>query len=346
MTATPAIDRMQEAFVALWWPILDEAVLNHSMGAELLALRNLCAGLGIGLIALALEYGLLTDIPGQESPVGEQQQASPPNSNQGEEFLQPAFASLSSAAARPDTATPASTRDKTQNLQTQGDWDIAPYMLLESPPPAIRVDFVDMPLYLQLSPRHSLFRLTRRRLFPANDITESYRRESGPATEWPAAAGALEQPLAAATTFTKIMGRSLRPDLLNFAEARGSRTDVFPNGAFTLRELLRAAVESRDPEVLFTIGEVQPLLNPLSTENDINRLAWWLVACRRGFNCSASADWVRSVCGDIAPCASAVDSADRLRLLAGDDWIKVRQLAEEINSKLEACEWDELGLTS
>jgi hypothetical protein len=133
---------------------------------------------------------------------------------------------------------------------------------------------------------------------------------------------------------------------LNFAKVRGSRTGVFPNGVFTLRELLRAAVESRDPEVLFTIGEVQLLLNPLSTENDINRLAWWMVACLRGFDCSPSADWVRSVCGDTAPCASAVDSADRLRILAGDDWIKVRQRAREIDSKLEAHEWDELGLTS
>ena len=39
-------------------------------------------------------------------------------------------------------------------------------------------------------------------------------------------------------------------------------------------------------------------------------------------------------------------SSDRLRILAGDDWTKVRRRAQEIDSKLNARQWDELGLTS
>ena len=321
-------------------------MLNHSIGTELLTLRNLCAGLGIGLAALAFEYGLLSDIPGQESLLTQQKQALPPSSDQGEELLPSATASKSPAVPGPEVATPASTSDEKQYWQTQADWEITPHLLPENPPPAIQVDFADTTLYLQLSPMHSRLRFARAMLLPTYAMSESHRWELARAREWPAAAGATEQLLAAATTFTKIMGRSLQPDLLNFTGMHGLRTGVFPNGVFTLRELLRAAVESRDPEVLFTIGEVQPLLNPLSTQNDVNRLAWWVVACRRGFNCSASADWVRSVCGDTAPCASAVDSADRLRILAGNDWTKVRRRAQEIDSKLNARQWDQLGLTS
>jgi hypothetical protein len=321
-------------------------VLTHSIGAELLRLRNLCAGLGIGLFALALEYGLLADVAGQKNPSVQQQQVSPTGSNQSEEVLQPAFAGMSPAPVSPEAATAASINDEKEYLRTEDDWDNTPYLFPESLPPTMKADFADTRFYLQLSPRHSLFRIARPMFLPIYDVTELPRPEPGRAGEWPVAAGAAEQSLATATIFVKVLGRSLLPDLSKFAGPRGARAGAFPNGAFTLRELLRAAVESRDPEVLFTIGEVQPLLNPLSTENDINRLAWWVVACRRGFNCSASAEWVRSVCGDTAPCASAVDSTDRLRMLAGDDWIKVRQLAREINSKLEAREWDELGLTS
>ena len=321
-------------------------MLNHSIGIELLTLRNLCAGLGIGLAALAIEYGLLSDIPGQESLLTQQKQALPPSSDQGEALLLPATAGEPSAVAGPEVATSVPTSDERRYGQTQVDWEITPRLLPEIPPPAIQADFADTTLYLQLSPTHSGFRFARAMLLPTYDISESHRWELASAREGQSTPGAAEQPLATAVTFTKIMGRSLQPDLLNFAGVPVLQTGVFPNGVFTLRELLRAAVESRDPEVLFTIGEVQPLLNPLSTENGINRLAWWVVACRRGFNCSASADWVRSMCGDTAPCASAVDSADRLRILAGDDWTRVRRRAQEIDSRLEARQWDELGLTS
>ena len=52
--------------------------------------------------------------------------------------------------------------------------------------------------------------------------------------------------------------------------------------------LLREAVRSEDPEVLFMIGEAQSLLYPTHSNEEVERLAWWLVACERGLDCTAN----------------------------------------------------------
>jgi hypothetical protein len=135
----------------------------------------------------------------------------------------------------------------------------------------------------------------------------------------------------------------------DFTKAGGvqdqSTTVTIGNGVDP-RQLLSAAVKSRDPEVLFTIGEAQGLLYPANSDTNAARYAWWLVACQRGFDCSAGGDWVKNTCAGDPQCASANSPSDLVRSLAGDEWPDVQQRAQEISAKLDAGQWDELGLGS
>lgn len=169
--------------------------------------------------------------------------------------------------------------------------------------------------------------------------------ELGNAVDWLAKATAAGQPLAQTTTASKLLNQEVQR---NSARAGGVPN---PNASSAIesdsdpRALLRSAVESKDPEVLFVIGEAQGELHPASTDLNATRFAWWLVACQRGFDCSENADWVKNSCGEDAVCRSASTSSDRLSRLAGDLWPDVQQRAQEINADLDADQWDKLGLS-
>ena len=105
---------------------------------------------------------------------------------------------------------------------------------------------------------------------------------------------------------------------------------------------MRTAVQSRDPEALFTIGWAQGFLNQSSSDKIVNRLAWIYVACERGYDCSSNADWVVLGCS-----GCDAGSPDNLMMtIAGGNWPNVQQRAQEINAKLDAGQWSELGLGS
>jgi len=166
----------------------------------------------------------------------------------------------------------------------------------------------------------------------------------GAAADWLSKATDAGQPLAEASTATKLL---LRQKMENFSRAGAvavSGPQITAGKLMDPTELLKSALKSKDPEVLFAIGEAQSLLSP--SENDMNavRYAWWLVACERGLDCSGSAEWVRNACAESPECASASNPSDLVRTLSGDDWPQVQQRAQEINSKLDTGQWDELRL--
>ncbi len=166
----------------------------------------------------------------------------------------------------------------------------------------------------------------------------------GRADEWLAKATASGQPIAQATTASKILTQEMQR---NFAQAGGVPNPYADESAVNgsdPRDLLRSALRSRDPEVLFSIGESQALLDPTNANRNTTRFAWWLVACERGFDCSANADWVKTSCSNDPQCASATNSDDIVRTLAGDNWPMVQQQAQEISAKLDAGQWDQINL--
>jgi hypothetical protein len=176
-----------------------------------------------------------------------------------------------------------------------------------------------------------------------HEFMENDASELGSAAGWLALATAAGQPLAQATTATKILEQELQA---NFTRAGAVPN---PNNESTIasgddpRELLRAAVQSKDPEVLFSIGEALPALDPTNTSNTI-RFAWWLVACQRGLDCSANAEWVRNACWNAPECASASSPSDLVRTLAGDNWPEVEQRAHDLSINLDQGQWSALGL--
>lgn len=164
----------------------------------------------------------------------------------------------------------------------------------------------------------------------------------GSAAEWLAKATSAGQPLAQASTAGKILEQRLRQ---NFVQAGGA-----PNPQQELadktdpRVLLRDAVKSGEPEVYFRIGDVQGLLRPAATDSNIDRYAWILIACNRGFDCSYAAQWVRNSCGGDPQCESITHPEDLVRLLAADSWPAVQARAQQLEANLAIGDWDDLGI--
>jgi len=166
----------------------------------------------------------------------------------------------------------------------------------------------------------------------------------GDPTDWLARATASGQPIAQALTASRAL---LQAQQLELTKAAGVPLPT-PEDP-TLRgvepaALLRAAVQSLDSEVFFIIGDIALLAFPAANDPKIEGYAWELVACERGFNCTASGAWVKANCSFDPQCASPSSPSDFIRRVAGDDWAAVQLRAEEINSKLVASEWDALGL--
>jgi hypothetical protein len=166
----------------------------------------------------------------------------------------------------------------------------------------------------------------------------------GSAGDWLAKATAAGQPLAEATTASKIFTQEL---MQNFARARGvPEINTQPESGADPRALLRAAVASGDPEVLFEIGDMQSMLDPAGIDNGTKRLAWWLVACERGLDCSTNAEWVKNTCAMDPQCASVGGPTDIVQMLAGENWPNVQQYALDISEKLDAGQLEDLGIGS
>jgi hypothetical protein len=178
-----------------------------------------------------------------------------------------------------------------------------------------------------------------------HEFLEGDASKFGDPTEWLAGATDAGQPLAQATTASKLL---MKNSMVLGAASAGVATEQLSlpqvKSEADPRDLLRAAVASRDPEVLFTIGELQGLLNPANMNDTTDQYAWWLVACQRGFDCSANGEWMRNCANLDADCASAGGPSEAVQRFAGDQWPEVQQRASEISEKLDAGRWSDLGL--
>ena len=168
----------------------------------------------------------------------------------------------------------------------------------------------------------------------------------GHATDWLAQAAAAGQPVAQAVAASKIATSQMSQNFATATNISNPSTDESINITEDPRALLRAAVQSKDPEVLFSIGDTQSLLDPTNADKDVNRFAWWLIACERGLDCSGTAEWVENSCGGNAGCASFASPSDLVRLLSGDRWPEVQQRAQDLSAKLDQGNWSALGLGS
>jgi hypothetical protein len=71
---------------------------------------------------------------------------------------------------------------------------------------------------------------------------------------------------------------------------------------------------------------------------------WRLAACQRGFDCSQTAEWYRVMCRSDPNCQPYETGVDFIRRLRADDFAEIERRAADLNAKIDAGRFDELGI--
>jgi hypothetical protein len=128
----------------------------------------------------------------------------------------------------------------------------------------------------------------------------------------------------------------------------GYTADLPPiGGDVSPRELLTLAVQSGDPEILDQIGGLQQMLNPTQSHevNLVNDIAWRYVGCQRMGGCPV--EWGPMTSTNCSPNTSNCIAVPNAWLIwVNGNWAPVQDRVNQINSALEAQQWDQLGLGS
>jgi hypothetical protein len=180
-----------------------------------------------------------------------------------------------------------------------------------------------------------------------HDLEEAGTGQFGSADEWFNKAAAANQPVAQATVaFDALAHESVLPNVqtTEVAPIDGASTSQVPK--VDPRALLVAAAKSGDPEALWNIGLAQGYLAPNYNDKLTNQLAWWLVSCQRGLDCSTQADWLQIECPFDKACPPGTTGMEFLHNSSAGNWTQVEQRAQQLNAELNAGQWDDLGLGS
>jgi hypothetical protein len=168
--------------------------------------------------------------------------------------------------------------------------------------------------------------------------------ELGSAEYWLERATQSGQPLAQAVTARRRLDQDSRNTAVPLVGNPSTGMSIsIPSGAPPDRravDLLRAAVKSLDPQVLEIIGDEQTELHGSRMGETVDRFAWIYVACQRGLNCSATSQLATD-------CPTNCDTSTPEGIIMAwsrDEWPAVQQRARDINAKLNAGKWGELGL--
>jgi TPR repeat protein len=161
-------------------------------------------------------------------------------------------------------------------------------------------------------------------------LMESTDNELGEGEQWLQKAALGGHPRAQVHLATELMTHSGN---LPAEEARKSQEDA--------RRLVRDALRSRDPAVIWDVGPMAMLGNP-GDQPDMEVMAWWLAACDRGLDCGASSDRARQMCRFAANC-QPYESVGDLMLRSVPDYAAVKDRARQINALIDAGDPQALG---
>lgn len=109
------------------------------------------------------------------------------------------------------------------------------------------------------------------------------------------------------------------------------------------RSLMAKAVRSRDPEVIWEIGNTTLGVLGAASETTREDLSWHLAACQRGFDCSPQSEGVRWFCMWDRACQPYESVHDIFRRAVGDELPEIEARARWINEKIDAGDWEALG---
>jgi hypothetical protein len=108
------------------------------------------------------------------------------------------------------------------------------------------------------------------------------------------------------------------------------------------RDLLASALVSKDPEVMWAIGEMQYALNDSEDSTKV-QWAWWLAACERGYECGPQAILLEFTCR-YEQCPPGETVVQYMRRLLQTDFPAVEELAREINANIDAEAWSDIDI--
>ena len=97
------------------------------------------------------------------------------------------------------------------------------------------------------------------------------------------------------------------------------------------------AVKSGDPEVYFRLADFAA--ETQGNSYGINSVAWRLLACNRGYDCSAQASWLKISCADNPICFPGITGNKFIELANANDIAAISSTASEIGHVIDAKDW-------
>jgi len=125
-------------------------------------------------------------------------------------------------------------------------------------------------------------------------------------------------------------------------EARKSDSDDAA-GRETRKLLLAEALRSREPEVIFEVGNSSYVTVGLDGEAAWDEHAWVLAACLRGLDCTPRSDIARPLCLFDRACQPYESVPDIIRRGNETEFPAWEDEARRINEKIDAGDWAALG---
>jgi hypothetical protein len=118
-------------------------------------------------------------------------------------------------------------------------------------------------------------------------------------------------------------------------------THADPTAPGKVKELVLNALQSGDPQVFWNVANLMKDQSDLSTQASREKTAvidnaWQLLACQRGFDCSAQAEWLRLDCSTGLVCTPGETGQQMLEQKSGDHWDEVKAMANEIGAAVDA----------
>jgi hypothetical protein len=167
-----------------------------------------------------------------------------------------------------------------------------------------------------------------------NDLMTGDRASFGTALDWLNQATRSGLPIAVATVAER--------ELLADPVATGSSQTTRSGAAAQLAE----ALKSRDPSVIWMIGELQTVLHGDSDAARRSQSAWLLTACDRGYVCDLKSDWLEFNCRFDQLCSPSETVASFLERSGPNEYAAVKELAAAVGAAIDAGDWARLGLES
>lgn len=109
------------------------------------------------------------------------------------------------------------------------------------------------------------------------------------------------------------------------------------------KRLALRALESKDPQVIFDMGDLAALFVGDMTKASQEQWVWRLAACNRGYECGQDAEWIQLQCRFDPNCQPYESGFDFIRRMNSEDFDEIERLANDLNARLDAGDFGWFG---